>query len=271
MVDLHIHTINSDGEYSTKEIIKKLNELKIELFSITDHDNINSCYEVENINLPYNMKYVRGIEFSSKLDNIYCHILGYNFNEFNLIERECSLIKKRKIKKILDLINHLDNLGIYISEDEKNSIINKHGSFGRMDLCKILIQRGYGSKKEIYDKYLEIPLITHRSNAEDIIDLLHNSGGISILAHPKEIELEYKICIEEFISYFIDKGLDGIEVYNSIHTLNDVKRYIEIARKYNLITTGGSDFHGSTHSERILGTSTEKHLKIKQNQINFHI
>ena len=63
-------------------------------------------------------------------------------------------------------------------------------------------------------------------------------------------------------------GLNGIEIYNSIHTLNDVKRYLELAKKYNLITTGGSDFHGVSHPDRLLGTSTTNHVKIKRNDVS---
>lgn len=267
---MHIHTKYSDGDNTVREIIKKLKEKQIKLFSITDHDNINSCCEMEFIKLEEDMTYIPGIEFSSNLDNIKCHILGYNIDYKNpIIQKECNKIKLRKINKIIKLANHLTKIGINISKQEFDNILHKKGTFGKIDICRILINKGYGTKTEIYDKYLEIPLPNHRSDASEIINVIKKSNGISVLAHPREIEEEYKINIEDIIKKYIELGLDGIEIYNSIHTLKDVKRYLEIAKKYNLITTGGSDFHGSSHPERILGTTTTKQKILKMNQINF--
>ena len=270
MVDMHIHTKYSDGDYSLEEIIGMLKEKNIKYFSITDHDNINSCYEMENIKLDNDMEYIPGIEFSSKLDDIKCHILGYNIDYKNpVIQKECNKIKLRRINKIILLVDHLSDIGIEITKSEFNNILYKNGTFGKIDICRILMDRGYGKKSEVYDKYLEIPLPNHRSNASEIIGAIKKANGISILAHPKEIEMEYRINLDDIIRKYIELGIDGIELYNSIHTLKDVKRYIEIAKKYDLVTTGGSDFHGSSHPERLIGLTTTKQKILKLNQINF--
>lgn len=274
MVDMHIHTNNSDGQYSTIEIIEMLKKLKVELFSITDHDNVDSCLELEKINLPKSIKYIPGIEFSA-INGIYnCHILGYNidYKNTNLIN-ECKIIKQRRLDKIKIIIENLKNKhNIYLSEEEQNSIFNKRGTTGRFDLCRILMEHGYGKKQEIYEKYLSNidGIKTHRSNIEDITTIINNSKGIAVLAQPKEIEEDYKIDIEEIIEDFIEKGITGIEAYNSIHTLKDVKRYLALAKKYNLLITGGSDFHGESHPERILGTTTQKKIKIYSSNLKLH-
>ena len=84
MVDMHIHTNNSDGQYSTIEIVEMLKKLDVELFSITDHDNVDSCLELEKINLQDKIKYIPGLEFSA-INGIYnCHILGYNIDYKNI-------------------------------------------------------------------------------------------------------------------------------------------------------------------------------------------
>ena len=273
MVDMHIHTNNSDGEYKTYEIIEMLKQINIELFSITDHDNINSCIELETIKLPNNMKYINGIEFSSINDKYNCHILGYNIDYKNKrLIKECEIIKQRRLNKIKILINNIEEKhNIYLTDQEKQRIFNKKGTTGRFDLCKILMEKGYGKKQEIYEKYLSNKEIkTHRSNIEDITEIIKESNGISILAHPKEIEEDYNIYIEEIIEDFIEKGINGIEAYNSIHDLNDVKRYLELAKKYNLLITGGSDFHGASHPERTLGTTTKQKIKINSSNLKLH-
>lgn len=274
MVDMHIHTNNSDGQYTTNEIIKMLKQNNINFFSITDHDNINSYKELENILLPPNMRYINGIEFSSINDIYNCHILGYNIDYKNIkLINECEIIRQRRLEKIKIIIKRLEEKhDIYLTKEETDRIFNKKGTTGRFDLCKILIEKGYGKKQEIYDKYLtNIPGIkTHRSKIETITDIIKQANGIPVLAHPKEIEETYKINIEEIIENFIEKGIDGIEAYNSIHTLNDVKRYLLLAKKYNLFITGGSDFHGISHPERQIGTTTTEKIKIYSSNIKIH-
>ena len=86
--------------------------------------------------------------------------------------------------------------------------------------------------------------IYYRMDARDITSAIHSAGGIVILAHPKKIEKKYNILIDEIIEDLIEIGIDGIEIYNSMHYNEDSKRYLHIANKYNLYTSGGSDYHG---------------------------
>lgn len=270
MVDMHIHTNNSDGSYSTKEIVEMLKKLGIEFFSITDHDNINSCKEMEKIQLQKNMEYIPGVEFSA-INGIYnCHILGYNFdyNNSKLIN-ECNLISERRLNKIKTIISYLENeREIDFKEKELENLYNKQ-TVGRYDICKLLMKRGLGTKTEIYENYLSNikRMKTHRVELENITQTIKDAKGISILAHPKEIEQKYEINIEEVIEDFIEKGIDGIEVYNSIHSLKEMKRYLELAQKYNLLITGGSDFHGESHPERTLGKTLLYKVKLNSSNI----
>lgn len=274
MIDMHIHTINSDGENKTEEIIEMLKKQNIKTFSITDHDNITSCIEIEQIKLPSDMKYIKGVEFSSKLDNYKCHILGYDFDYKNQdINNICNDIKNQKRKKIISIIDNLSNkFGIELKDYEKQKIMNKKGTISRSDLYIILNQRGYGTRQEIYDKYLTPPeYIDHHKNIENIIKIIHKAGGKAILAHPKEIENDYQIDITEIIKKFLENELDGIEIYNYIHNLQDVKKYVNLAKKYNLLTTGGSDFHGQNIKPEIeIGYTTKQKIKIYPENINFH-
>lgn len=271
MVDLHIHTSNSDGEFKTEKILDMLMKKGVNTFSITDHDNINSCKEMEKIILPKNIKYIPGVEFSSKTEKLNIHILGYNidYNNQDLVN-ECEIIKKRKINKIITIINYLKkHYGIDISEQEEKDILEKQGTIGRMDICKLLVKKGYGERSQIYDNYLtNIPNTkTHRSNIETITRIIHESNGIAVIAHPKKIEKEYNTSLSNIIEELLEKEIDGIEVYNSVHTLKDIKRYLMIAKKYNLLITGGSDFHGSTHPDRQLGYTTTEKIKIYSSNI----
>ena len=110
----------------------------------------------------------------------------------------------------------------------------------------------------------------HRSKIETITEIIKQSGGKAVLAHPSKIEKKYNKNIEDIIEEFLEKGIEGIEVYNSVHTLEDVKRYLELSKKYNLLITGGSDFHGSTHPERILGYTTKQKIKINSSNLKLY-
>jgi hypothetical protein len=273
MVDMHIHTNNSDGQYSTKEIIEMLKLLKADVFSITDHDNVDSCKEIENLDLG-NMNYIPGVEFSSKNGIYNCHILGYDidYNNKDLID-ECKTIENRRKEKIQIIINHLRNKkNIYLTEEETSRILNKKGTIGRYDICKILMERGYGPKPIVYDNYLSNieGVTTHRSNIETVTSVIKKANGVPVLAHPKEIEDTYNINIEDIIEDFIDKGIQGIEAYNTIHTLNEVRRYLYIAQKYDLFITGGSDYHGASHPERKLGKTTMYKVQLNSSNIKLH-
>lgn len=275
MIDMHIHTKNSDGEFTTEEIVKMIQKNNITTFSITDHDNIKSCEEVEKIKIPKTITYIPGVEFSSKTDKYNCHILGYDINYNNeQIINECNIIRKRKIDKLKKLIKLIkEEYGIYITQEEEKEIFKKQGTIGRIDLCRLLIIKGYGTRREIYDKYLSNlkDIETHRSNIETITNIIKKSNGISILAHPKKIEKEYNVDIENIIEEFIERGINGIEAYNSVHNLKDVKRYLLLAKKYNLLITGGSDFHGIiNHPERILGYTTKEKIRINSSNIKLH-
>ena len=273
MVDMHIHTNNSDGQYSTKKIVKKLEKLDTEMFSITDHDNIKSCSEMKNIDLPNNMIYVPGVELSAVNGMYNCHILGYNFDYTNdEIKKTCNKISNRRLEKVETIMNYLiEQRNIEFEDEELNQLYDKQ-TLGRYDICKILMRKGYGTKKEIYDNYLTgiKGIKTHRIEIEEATQAIKNANGVSILAHPKEIEQKYEIEIEEIIKDFLEKGIDGIEVYNTIHSVKDMRRYIELAKKYNLLITGGSDFHGESHPERELGKTLVHKVKLNSSNIKLH-
>ena len=194
----------------------------------------------------------------------------------------CRLIKAARIKKINQVLEYIrDMFGKIITDEEARKILNKKGTIGRYDICEVLLKKpeNAGMKRsEIYDRYLTPKnLIVHRIPSKVIIDTIHKAKGKAILAHPKEIEEDYPgIDIEKFIYELIREGLDGIEIYNSVHTPEDVERYSAMAKDFDnmisnkfFLTTGGSDFHGENKPERQLGRTTTKQKKITQRDILF--
>lgn len=247
--DLHIHTKNSDGELDVFQIVEKLKEKNIKYFSVTDHDNFDSVKQIENCDLE-NLVYLKGVEISSILDNKYkMHILGYNFDENNEeLSNLCNKIRNNRIKRLLSIVDYVENkFGLTFNDKDIQYIVENVVIPGRPHLARLMLQYGYVSSiPEAFDKYLNDVKInfTHREDAMIVIDTIHESGGVAILAHPKKVEKKYNIDLELLMPKLLEIGLDGIEIGNTLHSLDDCKRYMEIAKKYNLLTSAGSDYHG---------------------------
>ena len=247
--DLHIHTINSDGEFTTKQLVQKIRESNIKTFAIADHDSIKSIKDMKEIDLT-GLNYIKAIEISSILDNKYkMHILGYNINEEDeqLLEI-INNIKQKRIKRIYDIANSLKQQhNIVLKDEELENLIKENNIPGKVHIAELLLKNNYvETVPEAFTKYLEDIKIMKiaREDALKVIKTIKNAGGIAIWAHPKKTEQQHNINMEKILPRLISHGLEGIEVYNSLHTYEESQRYIEIAKKYNILTSGGSDYHG---------------------------
>ena len=268
VMDMHIHTTNSDGEYTVRQIVEKIKNTNIETFSITDHDNIHSCLEIKNLELE-ELEYYSGVEISSIYKNYGMHILGYDFKmEKDLIKLLKGIEESRK-QRFLEMIQMLEQkYEIKIEESRIQEIIKKHQLLGKPHITNLLYQLEYGkNSKDIYDKYLKgyKSKRKYRVNLDEVVKAIKNSNGIVVLAHPKEIEREYHIDIKEILGDLVKIGIDGIEVYNSIHSLEDIKRYLELANRYHLLVSGGSDYHGLfTKPDVELGYISKEKIQVEE-------
>lgn len=246
--DLHIHSTFSDGEDDIDTLIEKLKLEDISTFSITDHDNIESINYLKNKKLK-NIKYISGVEISSYYKKMGIHILGYYIDgNTKPLKRLLAKINQRGKKRMKEILKKLKlRSGITLSDDDFEILMNGN-NIGKKTLSKILIKKNLGNDyKEIRNNYLSNMncKTSYRANIKKVCNVVIESGGIPILAHPKEMEIRYGVKLENVIKGLIKCGIKGIEVYHSIHTEEDIKRYLEIANKYNLVISGGSDYHGN--------------------------
>ena len=267
-MDMHIHTTNSDGEYTVKQIIEKLKQSNVGTFSITDHDNIDSYFKIKNLELG-SLEYYSGVEISSIYKGYSMHILGYDFKlTGGLLELLKGIEKRRKVR-FLEMVEMLyQNYQIKISKEEIEKTLEKHCLIGKPHIVSLLYQLGYGeNNKEIYQKYLKgyKSKTGYRVELDKVISTIKKSNGLVVLAHPKEIEKEYHIDIGEILGDLVKIGIDGIEVYNSIHSLEEVKKYLQLAEYYHLFISGGSDYHGPfTKPEVELGKVSKEKMQVKE-------
>lgn len=265
MIDLHMHSVNSDGTCTTEELLQQLVELNAEIISFTDHDSVGCYFDLNDIYIKHNIpiKIVHGVELSFLENGVLRDMLGYGIdvkiinNWLNTrYSKEYRIAKQRKIlTKFKEICR---NKGMKFSNDLDICTGNKSEAF--VVMYKELIN--YPTNREAF------PFITNNTvfywqyfanksseyyvdetdglpTMKDVIDIIHKSGGYAFLAHPCAYKLN-RTEVSAFIDIAIKNGINGIEVKHSSNKDDDVPFLRQIAEINNLYISGGSDFHGST-------------------------
>ena len=175
--------------------------------------------------------------------------MGYNIDENNAKLNDVILkLKEARKKRFSELASYVEeNFGFKIKHEDIEEVVENVNIPGKPHLAEIMIKYGYvSSVKEAFEKYLEDAKTktSNRMDAKIVIEAIKDAGGIVIWAHPKKVEKKYNINFEELMSRLLELGLDGIEPFNSLHTYEESMRYLKYAKEHNLITSGGSDYHG---------------------------
>lgn len=275
IIDMHTHTNFSDGDLSPQELIRLAINKKIKTLAITDHDTIEGIKKVdrnENIISDSGIEIINGIELSAKVDKGRMHILGYDIDLNNKeLNKKMVDLKDNSINSVLSIMEQIKrDYGIRFNYEDIKKLVNANHNLGRPDLAKLCVKYGYATTiQDAFDKYLIDAHNKTRQTSKGLeykecLELITNSGGIPVLAHPKSLELsekEFLILLKEMISC----GLKGIEVYHSSHSKKEMDYYLKIANNYNMLISGGSDFHGKSVNPDIeLGTGKNNNIKIKK-------
>ena len=253
-IDLHTHTSASDGSFTPDELIQEAIEKELEILSITDHDTINAFDNISGI--PEEIEFITGVEISAEFPTT-LHILGYGFNTKNVKFRNTiSELKKFREIRNKKMLKNMAEMKFHITWEEL--VKEAHGEIvGRPHFAKLMVKKNYVcSIQEAFDKYLKkgAPLYLNkkRLDPQKAIELILQADGIPVLAHPYQTKLQDNE-LENLIRNLVNFGLQGIEVFYSQNTILQRELYIYFAKEYNLLITGGSDFHGKNKPDINLG------------------
>lgn len=261
MIDLHVHSFISDGTYSPKEIINLAGKNNIEAIALTDHDAIEGNEEAGNEAAKLNIHFLSGIEISALYkDDRILHILGLNIDTKNKnFLNAYNEIKEAREIGVADILKILDTKNIHIEiESLRKNSTKKY--LDRYDIHRYFIREGLCmNAQEIWDKYLDPVPYGHDElmTAEEAIDLIKEAGGLSFIAHyNKKIGFAgyTKEEIDDNIKYLVNRGLDGVERYYPSFNRQDHEFLDYLIKKYNLICSGGTDFHGENRPDIDIGT-----------------
>ena len=260
-LDLHIHSVYSDGSLTPEEIVDTAMNLDLAAISITDHDNLlaYNCAKLhaekrsEETGKPL-LEIIPGIEINTILDKKKeVHILGYYIDDTR--EEIKDLISFQKNARILQTVEILKNLKkharINIKLEDITMLVKEGGSIGRPHIAKAIVNAGGVSNMlEAYRKYIsdDSPTYIKRKTVSphEAVEIIYETGGIPVIAHPCDLEE-----VEELITDLMNYGLRGIEVYHRKHSPAMIEYYSSLAEKYKLIVTGGSDCHGPKASGQL--------------------
>ncbi len=247
IVDLHMHSTASDGQYAPEALVKKVKEAGIGLMALTDHDSVGGVREAERAADEAGIEFIAGIELSIRHENE-LHMLGYGIDiQDQALQKFCAQLVRDRETRAERIITYLDSKGVKVTEEE---VREKAGSnlIGRPHFAQILLEKGYVSSiQEAFDRYLATEEFSRierpKPTAEEGLAMIHNAGGIAVLAHPHSLKKTGKALKEE-VRVLKERGLDGIESYYSTHTPEQVAEYHALAQSFQLLETAGSDFHG---------------------------
>lgn len=244
--DMHIHTTFSDGRLMPEEIIKSAREAGLNYIAITDHDTVDGIrYMYEQGFYPSKgIGIIPGIEFSSIKDGHEVHILGYNINIFNQqLADALNEVSEARWIRFSTMLEKLKELGYGITEAEVLKLAGTSHSIGRSHIARALVKKGFFSEIRAVFSELLTPgkpayVENFRLTPEEILPIIHNAGGFSVLAHPK------LVGDDSLVETLLELDFGGLEVFYPQHNEADVERYTKIAKDRGLLLTGGSDFHG---------------------------
>ena len=241
MMDIHAHSVYSDGSATVREIVQMAKANRLDLCAITDHDGMDGTEESIAEGNRQNVNVISGMELNIAYE-CELHMLAYGFDWQNeglkQFMRDQAERRNKRNQKILDRLEEL-GMPIHVHRDERGAMIS------RTHIADSLVRAGHAVDMQDAFKRVLGPggsarIDLERLTPEDAIQLIHQAQGIAVLAHPGQLQSNWERTIRDLA----DLGLDGLEVYYAAHRASEISEFRGMALRYGLMMTTGSDYHG---------------------------
>ncbi len=256
LIDLHTHTTASDGIYSPEALIDLALRSHVKTLAITDHDTLGGLKAAIAYASKKSFDFIPGIEFSVDYPGGSFHLLGLyvDYEDSELIETTARLMEFRNTRASR-ILEDLSKYGIDIPHTLLEEISGGE-SMGRPHIARAMIKLGFAPDiSAVFQNFLVKGkpgyVKKEKIKLSDAIRLIKKGHGIPIIAHPISLNLPSFKDFENLLEELMKAGIEGIEVFASMHSDREVEEFLKIALKYHLLITGGSDFHGD--KEEVIG------------------
>lgn len=250
--DLHLHSRFSDGTYAPDDLAVIGRQYGFSALALTDHDSVEGCAAAAAACEQGGIQFIPGTELTAETDGNEVHFIGYfiDVTDSGLLTAlaKFQTVRQNRIREIVARINQLN---IPLQAERVFALANCR-SPGRPHVGRALVQDGFCiNQDEAFDRFLKkhrpawVPKF--KISAQDAIELIHQAGGLAVLAHPGLNRND------DIIPDLVAVGMDGLECYHSKHPPVAVQRYLQLAKTYNLVVTGGSDCHGHSKGNPVVG------------------
>ena len=251
--DLHLHTQFSDGTFTPEELVLRAQKAGLACIALTDHDSVEGCGRAAVACAAVKMEFISGSELTAEHKDTEVHVLGYFLDTENqtLLERINKFQAVRQ-SRISEMCAALNKLGIPLKAESVFALASCK-SPGRPHVARAMVkEKLIKNLDEAFERFLKkgrpawVPKT--KMSALESIELIHQAGGLAVMAHPGLNRTD------DIIPDLVDAGMDGIECFHTKHSTVMSERYLEIAEKYHLLVTGGSDCHGFSKKAPLIGT-----------------
>jgi len=261
-IDLHTHSAVSDGTDTPAELVEKARAVGLDVVALTDHDTFDGLDEAAATGEQVGIQFVRGMELSCSRHGNSVHVLAYGADPASTgLAAEMALVRDGRLGRLAGVLAKLAALGVSVSEAEVMAQVGTSPSIGRPHIADALIEAGHvRDRQEAFDRFLADggPAHVHRYTieVERGIDLVHEAGGVAVIAHPWGRGRERLLPASAIQALARDHGLDGIEVDHQDHDADIRRRLHTLADSLGLLATGSSDYHGTGKLDHDLGCNT---------------
>lgn len=279
MIDLHTHTNESDGSLSPEQLVARAVSVGLEALAICDHDTLAGFDKAVAAACSAGLELICGIELSTKLvlksgaRAKTVHLLGYFLNgpAPESFRQWLGAIQQARRDRNRRLAERLNALGLAITLEEVEAV--GRNLTGRPHFARVLVQKGYvRDVQQAFDEYLDESakayVYREEPSFQEGVRRIREAGGVTSLAHPLRLMNHGNGDFDALLGKMVETGLDAIEVYYSEHAPQDVARFLDLAQRYGLAVTGGSDFHGDAKPNIELGTGLRGNLSIPRSVLD---
>lgn len=251
--DLHLHTNFSDGTFTPEEVVAHAQRLNLAAIALTDHDTVEGCARARIACDKAGLEFIAGAELTAEQAGNEIHILGYFLDTQNAtLLAEIGKFQTVRQNRIREMVERLNELNVPLKADDVFALANCR-SPGRPHVARAMVRAGLvGSLDEAFERFLKknrpawVPKA--KMSAREAVILIHQAGGLAVMAHPGLNRSD------EVIPDLVEAGLDGIECFHTKHSAPTAEHYLQIAKKFSLLVTGGSDCHGLSKGKPLIGT-----------------